>query len=846
MDRFESLKGITDNVEIEFWKEHIEGMDTIMKSHSFDMTRYRKLWKSLCDAFADNSKLRFVNSSIYKHGPYAITLETYLKERRLPFLENINQDRLGEIYKEMTYFHQIIVVRFYQFLDEYLSQHVKGLVHKLIDKTSYLAIYETEWSKYICALNMVENQYSRICDRCKKWGLPKIQTLGVSIWKTYFYDPIADALTTEILQEISNDRKQLPINDIAIKTTITSIMMMGTDPLLAIDDSRNKKLYITKFEERFLMDLMIYYSELSNTTFDTMSLADYMRLCAKSRNNEIERIKKYLHAESQSRPLYVLEKYMIKSHADDFLTLLDNMLILDNLEDIGRIYQLIHNLDNGQSPIIEQFLKKYEKYAMLDITTQFENSEITPTAYKQFTDTLLRLYRKYKKYHIEAFSNDMQPVKAPVIVRPIVVTNQESTTVQQPQTAKFLKKIKEPKPILKPVRDKVKECTFRLFVHMVNKNRICIELDPCKTSELLSVYVNDLMKNANMTVEEWEATLGDIGDMTYYIDDKDVFTTFYTKFLSNRLIVDSYKEDMEDFMFMKLRNACGRTLTYKMEVMFKDLKTSETMNEEFKKWRPPVTEDDKITFNMRVLTSGSWSIPCISAKLNVPEVLKPSMDIFGQYYKKHYLRRTLMWLYNFSKCEITMARGFMDKPYIFQMNTFQLGVLNTLIEVQTVDYAIIAATTGMDYDHLQTTLKTLLKTQVLVSNPPYKFEMQDGRIVDKPIANGTKFQLNRKFSKQKLKLNLDIKLKLVKQKETESTYQEIEGERKFNVDAAIVRIMKSRNKMGYLELQTEVISQVCKYFTPSIPLIKSRIGHLIEENYIERNPENAAEYWYVA
>ena len=65
------------------------------------------------------------------------------------------------------------------------------------------------------------------------------------------------------------------------------------------------------------------------------------------------------------------------------------------------------------------------------------------------------------------------------------------------------------------------------------------------------------------------------------------------------------------------------------------------------------------------------------------------------------------------------------------------------------------------------------------------------------------------------------------------------------VDAALVRIMKSRKKLNVNELKVEVI-KLMQTFKPDDALIKKRIENLIEREYLERDKNEAAMLLYKA
>lgn len=55
------------------------------------------------------------------------------------------------------------------------------------------------------------------------------------------------------------------------------------------------------------------------------------------------------------------------------------------------------------------------------------------------------------------------------------------------------------------------------------------------------------------------------------------------------------------------------------------------------------------------------------------------------------------------------------------------------------------------------------------------------------------------------------------------------------IDAAVVRIMKSKKRMNHGDLVTCVMDELQRYFKPDIADIKRRIERLIDDDYIERN-----------
>lgn len=62
------------------------------------------------------------------------------------------------------------------------------------------------------------------------------------------------------------------------------------------------------------------------------------------------------------------------------------------------------------------------------------------------------------------------------------------------------------------------------------------------------------------------------------------------------------------------------------------------------------------------------------------------------------------------------------------------------------------------------------------------------------------------------------------QREKDQVEVRVEQDRRLNVDASIVRTMKSRGTLGHNDLITQVTKQLMQHFKPDPRLIKQRIG----------------------
>lgn len=201
-----------------------------------------------------------------------------------------------------------------------------------------------------------------------------------------------------------------------------------------------------------------------------------------------------------------------------------------------------------------------------------------------------------------------------------------------------------------------------------------------------------------------------------YIEDKDVFQTFYSKGLAKRLVnAMSTSDDAESSMISKLKDTCGYDYTSKLQRMFTDIGISKDLNEQFKAHQQnQVASSRHADFSVMVLATGSWPMTAPTMPFTVPHEVQVCTQHFENFYNAKHNGRKLTWLYNLSKAELKAHYCRSSKAgYTFQVSTYQMGILLGFNRALSMTYDEILGTTGLEEGYLKGNLALFCKARVL-------------------------------------------------------------------------------------------------------------------------------------
>ncbi|KAH7839521.1 hypothetical protein Vadar_005284 [Vaccinium darrowii] len=367
------------------------------------------------------------------------------------------------------------------------------------------------------------------------------------------------------------------------------------------------------------------------------------------------------------------------------------------------------------------------------------------------------------------------------------------------------------------------------FEHLVNfrQNR---------PAELIAKFLDERLRagNKGTSEEELEGTLDKVLVLFRFIQGKDVFEAFYKKDLAKRLLLGKTASiDAEKSMISKLKTECGSQFTNKLEGMFKDIELSKEINESFKQSSQARTKlPSGIEMSVHVLTTGYWpTYPPMDVRL--PHELNVYQDIFKEFYLSKYSGRRLMWQNSLGHC--VLKAEFPKGKKELAVSLFQTVVLMLFNDAQKLSFQDIKDSTSIEDKELRRTLQSLACGKVRVLQ-----KLPKGREVE----DDDSFEFNEGFTAPLYR----IKVNAIQMKETveenTSTTERVFQDRQYQVDAAIVRIMKTRKVLSHTLLITELFQQLKFPIKPAD--LKKRIESLIDREYLERDKNNPQIYNYLA
>ncbi|XP_042501578.1 cullin-3A-like [Macadamia integrifolia] len=543
-------------------------------------------------------------------------------------------------------------------------------------------------------------------------------------------------------------------------------------------------VYQEDFEKPFLEVSANFYSVESQQFIECCDCGDYLKKAERRLTEEMERVSHYLDAKSETKITNVVEREMIANH----------MQRLVHMENSGLVSMLVDD--------------KYE-----DLGRMYNLFRRVPDGLSTIRDVMTGHIRETGKQLV----TDPERLKDPV---------------------DFVQRLLDEKD----KHDKIISLAFnndKTFQNALNSSfEYFINLNP-RSPEFISLFVDDKLRKGlkGVSEEDVEIVLDKVMMLFRYLQEKDVFEKYYKQHLAKRLLSGkTVSDDAERSLIVKLKTECGYQFTSKLEGMFTDMKTSQDTMQGFNASQAADTGDSP-TLAVQVLTTGSWPTQP-SSTCNLPAEILGVCEKFRAYYLGTHTGRRLSWQTNMGTADLKATFGKGQKHEL-NVSTYQMCILMLFNNADCLTYKEIEQATEIPASDLKRCLQSLacVKGKNVLRKEP----------MSKDIGEDDAFFFNDKFTSKFYKVKIGT---VVAQKESEpekqETRQRVEEDRKPQIEAAIVRIMKSRRVLDHNNIVAEVTKQLQSRFLPNPVVIKKRIESLIEREFLERDKVDRKLYRYLA
>ncbi|KAL0483264.1 cullin [Acrasis kona] len=681
----------------------------------------------------------------------------------------------------------------YDGVKEALSNYIKGVREKTMkcNDESFLKELLTQWDKHRTSVGMVRDILMYM-DRNYVQQNKKIPVfdLGVKLFgQEVFHQNTLDRIQRLIMEIIRKDRDGEVVADRFLLKNLCVMMLEISKP----------EIYITHFENKFITESREYFSREAAVFFEKCTATDYLQKVVERLKEERERATRCLDEESKAKIESVIKQVMINNYKQSIIEKEGSgcivMLREWRVNDLRLVFDVLGLVPKALDPCV-QLVENYSREQGYQIVKDQEMDE-KPL---EMIERLIQLKEKYEALLVAAFSTK----------KPSTDGQLGLTTHRDPEFTAAVK---------------------RAFDDIINAND--------RFPEYLSLYIDSKLKKGKQQIleTEFDILFEQVIALFRHLREKDIFEKYYKNHLAKRLLGQKSQSDEAEKSFIsKLKSEFGYQFTSKLEGMFSDMRMSRDTMETYKSHLQAKSITTPLDINVQVLTTGYWPITQ-AVSIAVPAELEKACDVFKEYYLHSHTGRRLTWQYNMGTADLR-ANGF-DKKYELNVSTFQMIMLLLFNDSDTISFGQVLTATkipsiDVKKNLLALTVKSKTHEKLLIRHP------------EKTLENTTTFTISPDFKSKLLKVKIAPVVLKESKEQVKETQEKVDEERKWQLDATIVRIMKARKSFEHRDLVVEVTKQLQQRFMPAPDLIKKRIESLIEREYLERDSSSRSKYNYLA
>ncbi|KAI7897480.1 cullin 4 [Cokeromyces recurvatus] len=359
-----------------------------------------------------------------------------------------------------------------------------------------------------------------------------------------------------------------------------------------------------------------------------------------------------------------------------------------------------------------------------------------------------------------------------------------------------------------------------------------------KPAEMLAKYIDSRLKisikKQRMNVTEVDlAVLDSALTLFRYIQTKDTFEAYYKRFLAKRLLLDrSISQETEKHVLEVLKLECGHEFTKNFENMFKDIQVSNDLAIAFKDYEK---HQSRMPMNVKVIAQAFWPTFPVS-KIKLPPNMQASQRLYEEFYTSKFNGRKLNWQNSLSSLAIVAHYPKGNKEIVLSLLQAIILLLFNDTRKKLYTFSEIQAATGLENKDLSSLLASL-------STETYPL-IKKTTSTTSTITPQDSFQYNLEFESPNVRIRIPAAVFEQATDEHKEVEEKVQVNRKHQLEAAIVRIMKAKKTLSHSALINEIFTQM-KYPVDAND-IKKRIEALIERDYLARDINDNSLYNYIS
>ena len=515
----------------------------------------------------------------------------------------------------------------YKRAQKLIEDHLENNVaNEVMNKSgdALLQVMEVQWEAHTLLQKWVNLAFKYLDQYyTTNLNIDKTCVMMVKCFQVAIFDKKKEDLRNVILANIEKERDTMSVERSTLKAGICLFLDMGLP---------TKNVYDRELEEPLIQATRDYYRKEAVTWLSLpQGRLTYLKK-AESRILEELRRADALFAPTTKMPLKAaIEEELLVKYSDDCLNDPDAgteaLLINKRHEDLGQMYRLFHNIKYSldlMATIVKDFIIKEGTAINMKFSCGDSGGSQGVPASAVYIKSCLALHDEYSELFKNEFGNDEVFIKTRRLAFEVFINPQQQDTYVLKQKTK----------------DGAEVVT---------------------ASELLSTYIDGIMKKEVESEEVLEQLLDNAIMLFTYINDKDLFQQFYMKQMSRRLMHNKNQRllDQEKALISNLKIKMGSAYTSKLEGMLLDQDKSDTLNKQFKEHVESEGAKLPVDFSPLVLTTIFW--PAFKHDtLQPPNEIIECVQQFEKYYDKNTQSRKLTWIHSLG--QVSLQRKFPKGP----------------------------------------------------------------------------------------------------------------------------------------------------------------------------------------